>query len=274
MREQVDDALRNAGVAHLLEKLLKFGPAPAQLAVLDALQRACDFGCDPLSVAPTGVIPTLLLMAQSGCQEIMLECLNVLGLLGEYPEHFPDDGIPVLVELLGCRCDAISEAASSALWGFISSAEHLAKISCEHGCLKPLIAQLQNKKILAQFPLFCLEVALRVAMQVAAAVELGLLPILFRCLRDEHDSCHIEVILELLQACCTHVPQALLQETATLRKATIRKVVATANSSRGSNRSEAMQLLHLLDHANPQMSMLIRQAGYREHQVSTNVDAA
>ena len=262
MREQVYGALRDAGIAHLLEQLLKFGRAPAQRTTLQALQLACDLGCDPLSVAPAGVIPNLLLMAQSGCQEMMLESLNALILLGEYPEHFPDDGIPVLVELLGHRCADIQEAASSALWGFICNAKHLAKIACEHGCLKPLIAQLQNKRILAQYPLYCLDVALGVATQVAAAVELGLLPILFHCLRDEKDLCHIEVILEILQACCTHVPQALLEETATLRKATIRKVVVTANRKS----TEAMQLLQLLDHANPQMSMLIRQAGYREHQ--------
>lgn len=262
MREQVFDAFRDAGVAHLLERLLKLGRAPAQRAAAEALQLACDLGGDPLSVAPAGVIPNLLLMAQSGCQEMMKEALNALAVLGEYPEHFPDDGIPVLVELLGHRCDDIQEGASSALWGFICNAEHLAKIACEHGCLKPLIAQLQNKRILAQYPLFCLEIALGVATQMAAAVELGLLPVLFHCLRDEKDLCHIEVILEMLQACCTHVPQALLEETATLRKTTIRKVVVTANRKC----TEAMQLLRLLDHANPQMSMLIRQAGYREHQ--------
>ena len=267
LREHVENALRAAGVADLLERLLKLSPAPAQRAALETLQYACDLGCDPLNVAPTDVIPTLLLIAQSGCEENMLESVKALGSLGEYPERFPDAGIPVLVGLLEHRCDNMKEAASSALWGFIMSGEQLAKAACEHGCLKPLITQLRNRRILRQFPLFCLESVLRVAMQISAAVELGLLPVLFHCLREEDDFIHIEVILELLKTCFTYVPQALLQETAAQRAEVIYKVIATASSPRGDIRTAAAQLLQLLDHASPETSELIRDAGYREHQL-------
>ena len=260
--DELSDALRDAGVARVLEHLLQNGPVMAQCAASEAIQYACDMCCDPLCVADTDVIPALVSIAHLGPVENKLAALKALSLLGDRPTKFPDVGFPVLVDLLAHTDDDVKEEASSALWAFIQNREDSARKACDHGCISHLIAQLHNKRILRQYPLFCLESVLALATARATAVELGLLPVLFQCLQEEKQTFHIEVILELLKMCVTHVPLALQQQTAAQRKAAMRKIVAAANSR--ANRTEARQLLQLLDQASPWMSRLIRQAGYQQ----------
>ena len=268
--EEVHVALRQAKTADVLLRVLEDGPAIAQTVALETICHVCEWGFDTLGVIQSGVVPVVVSIAQAECDDNKVLALRALGRFGEhrFGEHepeFPEIVFPMLVDLLAHECGEVVEEATLTLWSIMHSRESYVRKACEHGCLPSLLAQLRNPKILLQHPLFCLEDVLGLESMRPVAVKLGLLELLFQCLEEEKDSFHVEVILEILGSCVTHVPQALQQLTRIRRTATIRKIISIARlrDPHSNGVREARKLLELLSQASPHMIRLIRQAGYQ-----------